>query len=147
MKLRFEEPRIIHHPSSRYVSEKGQGLVEYALLLALMSVVVIGILALLGPTVNTAYAQILNGLQPSGAIESASATRTGNGTGNDVVVSISVLTSTPVTVNDAQSGGSVSTTCNGSCSVTLTGVGHSASLVTITASSGGTYSANYPAKN
>jgi pilus assembly protein Flp/PilA len=38
--------------------EKGQGLVEYALILVLVAVVVIVILAILGPTIGKVFSQI-----------------------------------------------------------------------------------------
>jgi pilus assembly protein Flp/PilA len=43
-------------------AEPGQGLVEYALILVLISVVVIGILTLLGQRVNIIFQRIFNGL-------------------------------------------------------------------------------------
>jgi len=42
--------------------EDGQGLVEYALILVLVSIVVIVILALLGNTINGAFARVIAGL-------------------------------------------------------------------------------------
>ncbi len=39
-------------------AERGQGLVEYALILVLVAVVVIVILALLGPSIRTVFAQV-----------------------------------------------------------------------------------------
>jgi pilus assembly protein Flp/PilA len=39
--------------------EKGQGLVEYALILVLVAVVVIIILALLGPTIGNVFSSII----------------------------------------------------------------------------------------
>ncbi len=39
--------------------EKGQGLVEYALILVLVAVVVIAILALLGPAISNVFANIM----------------------------------------------------------------------------------------
>jgi pilus assembly protein Flp/PilA len=42
--------------------EKGQGLVEYALILVLVAIVVIAILALLGPQIANIFSQITNGL-------------------------------------------------------------------------------------
>jgi pilus assembly protein Flp/PilA len=42
--------------------EKGQGLVEYALILVLVAVVVIVILALLGPSVGNIFSNIVNTL-------------------------------------------------------------------------------------
>ena len=40
-------------------SQNGQGLVEYALILALVALVVIGILLLLGPVVGNAFSNIV----------------------------------------------------------------------------------------
>ncbi|MDI6695641.1 MAG: Flp family type IVb pilin [Anaerolineales bacterium] len=42
--------------------EKGQGLVEYALILVLVAIVVIVILALLGPAIGDVFSQILNAI-------------------------------------------------------------------------------------
>jgi pilus assembly protein Flp/PilA len=43
--------RIIRH-------DRGQGLVEYALIIALVALVVIGILILLGPAIGQAFSNI-----------------------------------------------------------------------------------------
>lgn len=42
--------------------EKGQGLVEYALILVLVAIVVIVILALLGPAVGNVFSQIVSAI-------------------------------------------------------------------------------------
>jgi pilus assembly protein Flp/PilA len=42
--------------------EKGQGLVEYALIIVLVAVVVIAILALLGPAIGDIFQNIVNNL-------------------------------------------------------------------------------------
>ncbi len=42
--------------------EKGQGLVEYALILVLVAVVVIAILTLLGPAIGNVFSTILSNL-------------------------------------------------------------------------------------
>jgi pilus assembly protein Flp/PilA len=42
--------------------EKGQGLVEYALILVLVAVVVIVILALLGPAIGNVFSTIVNNI-------------------------------------------------------------------------------------
>jgi pilus assembly protein Flp/PilA len=44
--------------------EKGQGLVEYALILVLIAVVVIAILALLGPQIGAVFSRINSSLTP-----------------------------------------------------------------------------------
>ena len=43
-------------------NEKGQGLVEYALILVLVAVVVIVILALLGPAIANVFSTIVNAI-------------------------------------------------------------------------------------
>jgi pilus assembly protein Flp/PilA len=42
--------------------EKGQGLVEYALILVLVAIVVIVILAILGPAIGNVFSDIISGL-------------------------------------------------------------------------------------
>lgn len=42
--------------------EKGQGLVEYALILVLVAIVVIVVLALLGPAIGNIFSRIMNAL-------------------------------------------------------------------------------------
>ena len=42
--------------------EKGQGLVEYALILVLVSVVVIAVLTILGPTIGNIFSDIMTAL-------------------------------------------------------------------------------------
>ena len=43
--------------------EQGQGLVEYALILVLVSIVVIAILLVVGPQVANMFSKVTNGLQ------------------------------------------------------------------------------------
>jgi len=45
-----------------FAREEGQGLVEYALILVLIAIVVIGILTILGNRVSTVFSQINSGL-------------------------------------------------------------------------------------
>jgi pilus assembly protein Flp/PilA len=47
---------------SFFAKEEGQGLVEYALILVLIAIVVIGILSLLGNQVSTVFSNISSGL-------------------------------------------------------------------------------------
>ena len=42
--------------------EEGQGLVEYALILVLVAIVVLVILAILGPAIGGIFSKIVNGL-------------------------------------------------------------------------------------
>ncbi len=46
-----------------FAREEGQGLVEYALILVLIAIVVIGILSALGTRVSTVFSEINSGLQ------------------------------------------------------------------------------------
>jgi pilus assembly protein Flp/PilA len=45
--------------------EKGQGLVEYALILVLVAIVVIAVLLLLGPLIGNVFSRVNNGLASS----------------------------------------------------------------------------------
>jgi pilus assembly protein Flp/PilA len=47
---------------SFFAKEEGQGLVEYALILVLIAIVVIGILTLLGGQVSQVFSEISSGL-------------------------------------------------------------------------------------
>ncbi len=47
---------------SFFTKEEGQGLVEYALILVLIAIVVIGILTLLGNKVSQVFSEINDGL-------------------------------------------------------------------------------------
>ena len=46
-----------------FAREEGQGLVEYALILVLIAIVVIGILTVLGRRVSTVFSSVNSGLQ------------------------------------------------------------------------------------
>ncbi len=66
--------------------EEGQGLVEYALLIVLVAIVIVVVLALMGRTVTTVYAQIIAGLNG----------QTLDGTGTEyVVTNVGVTVSNP----------------------------------------------------
>jgi pilus assembly protein Flp/PilA len=49
---------------SFFAKEEGQGLVEYALILVLIAIVVIGVLTLLGGKVSGVFSNINSGLNP-----------------------------------------------------------------------------------
>ena len=53
---------MLKHLFSR---EEGQGLVEYALILFLVAIVVIGVLVLVGGNVGSVFTSISNGLLPA----------------------------------------------------------------------------------
>jgi pilus assembly protein Flp/PilA len=48
---------------SFFAKEEGQGLVEYALILVLIAIVVIGILTVLGGQVSTVFSEISSGME------------------------------------------------------------------------------------
>lgn len=53
---------FINYISSKVREEKGQGMVEYALLVGLIAVVVIAVLVLLGPAIAAKFTEIINAL-------------------------------------------------------------------------------------
>jgi len=46
----------------QFQRQEGQGLVEYALILVLVALIVIVILAVLGPSIGNAFSQIVNAI-------------------------------------------------------------------------------------
>ncbi len=46
--------------------EEGQGLVEYALILVLITIVVLAILIILGPQIGNVFSRVTSGLQSAG---------------------------------------------------------------------------------
>ncbi len=118
--------------SMKKAREDGQGLVEYALILILVSVVSIGILTVLGPQIGDAFSNVVGSLG-GGPITSLTAVRTGNDTGNDVTVTVSVSESTSVKLSDSQSGNSTTISCSSTCSYTFSSVGFSGGTIKATA--------------
>ena len=53
--------------------EQGQGLVEYALILVLVAIVVIGVLLALGPQVGKVFSEIVRNLERTGVMEGGDA--------------------------------------------------------------------------
>jgi len=128
------------------VDEKGQGLVEYALILVLVAVIVVAVLLLLGPVVGNVFSEVTVGLLPGGGgpLVSVSAVRAG-GPGNDVIVTVTVSRSTTVTVTDSQDASPITISCSGTCQGTLEAVGFGSGTVTATAE-GDSKTATYPPK-
>ncbi|MCU0511529.1 MAG: hypothetical protein MUE40_03070 [Anaerolineae bacterium] len=60
--------RLMHHWKTQ---ERGQGLVEYALILVLVAVVVLAILSILGPQVGNIFSRVTSALRIAGAPPSA----------------------------------------------------------------------------
>jgi pilus assembly protein Flp/PilA len=130
------------------LNDRGQGLVEYALILVLVAVVVIAILLMVGPVVGSVFSNVVQhlGFIDSGVIANANAVRQN---ANTVQVNVSVTTPTDVTVQIGSNPPKTEAGCSGTCSITLNttngvvpGAGGS---VTITAAEGGTVIVSYPA--
>ncbi len=50
------------HTMFKKMQKKGQGLVEYALILVLVAIVIIIILSVLGPAIGNVFSQIINAI-------------------------------------------------------------------------------------
>ncbi len=132
----------------------GQGLVEYALILVLVSVVVIGILTVLGPQVGNVFSLVTSGLNgstanavivpPSTLPTVTNVSREGRFSGNIVVIKVWVSEDTTITVTDDQGGSPITDICNGNCQLILTVGGSDAGTLTVTAP-GNSMSVSYPA--
>ncbi len=119
--------------------ERGQGLVEYALILVLVAIVVIAILLLLGPVVGNVFSNVVSHLDiPVGPGHIASV-GTANVSGN-VVVTVTVSQATTVTLSVTQGSGTIVGTnpksCTGSCTFTIAGPSVNG---TVRAAAGGGY--------
>lgn len=88
--------------------EEGQGLVEYALILVLVSVVVIVVLSLVGPGVGNIFSQVTTALNGAAAGESVSGTcLQHNGGGNDWLIDgESIDNATQLSSSDGSCSGS-----------------------------------------
>ena len=106
----------------RQAEEQGQGLVEYALLLVLVAVVVIGVLMLLGPRVASIFGNIACALDLGSDIKTAAIDHNGS----DLTVTVHVARPTTITISGDVSGGGA---CSGpTCSYPFSGVPGSGSL-------------------
>jgi pilus assembly protein Flp/PilA len=90
--------------------EKGQGLVEYALILVLVAIVVIAVLLLLGPQINQAFCRVANVLEPGtcGAITSFNFQVVPSGPGKCKATNISITVSETVDLSGTIDGKSFS---------------------------------------
>ncbi len=53
--------------SQKLKEQKGQGMVEYALIIGLVAIVVIAVLVLLGPAIAAKFQEIVKALSPAAA--------------------------------------------------------------------------------
>lgn len=58
---------FLNNALSKLKNEKGQGMVEYALLIGLIAIVVIAVLVYLGPAIADQFQQIIDKLPVSGS--------------------------------------------------------------------------------
>lgn len=125
-----------------FLREKGQGLVEYALLIVLIAMVVLGILTLLGPQISGAYGRIISALG-GGVITNVRVNGVDpGGTGYVVKLTVSVSEATSVTASSGSSSNPVS--CSPpSCEVWISGVPSAHGSFTVTAAKGGSFSGSY----
>ncbi len=124
--------------------EKGQGLVEYALILVLVAIVVVVILALLGPAIGNVFSNIVAAIENPGgsaAVQIANVDTSnlipGGGPGSQVIVFVTINASGTYSVscsggtpNQSQISGSATIVVNGASSpgsITISGAGGSAS--------------------
>lgn len=120
---------------ARLRDQRGQGLVEYALILVLIAVVVIVILAILGPAVGNVFSSIVLAIDPLSLLPGIHVTNVSwAGMGSSVTVTIASEDGSPITgtttvtgscdgasVSGSGTGGSVSVSCSGS-SFCVTGI-------------------------
>jgi len=55
--------KFINFISGNLKNEKGQGMVEYALIIGLVSIAVIAVLVLLGPEISDLFQRVVNEIQ------------------------------------------------------------------------------------
>ena len=132
-------------------ADKGQGLVEYALVLVLVAVVVMAALTLLGPQIGNVFSTVVAGL---GGSTGAAVAAPGKPTitmaqfqlrdGNRVVIQVEVSEPTMITVSDKQGGSPVTANCNNGCTPDIFVGGPSSGTLIVTAP-GNSKSVFYPA--
>ncbi len=129
-------------------SEKGQGLVEYALILVLVAIVVLGVLLIMGPTIGNVFSNVVDNLVKfsgggTGAISAVSAQW------NGAVVRVQVTVSQPntnVTLSVVSGGGNPapgSQVCTGTCTFNINGPSITGGRVQASGG-GGSRSADWP---
>ena len=127
--------------------EQGQGLVEYALILVLVAVVVIGILLLLGPVVGNVFSNIVNVLADtstgSGVIANVSNVQVTDLGGGVYRLTLSVVVSQHSDVTFNAEGDHQTKDCNLTCDLMVTNVPASGTY-TVSAAAGGQVSGSYP---
>jgi pilus assembly protein Flp/PilA len=126
-------------------SKKGQGLVEYALILVLVAIVVMIILALLGPAIGNVFSNVVAAIENPGggnitaSVGSPDVDPVGP---NNYKLTVPVTVSNETNVTLSSGGNSTTVPCNLSCAPTLSGL-PSSGTYTVKVHGGKTYSGSY----
>jgi Flp pilus assembly pilin Flp len=107
--------------------ERGQGLVEYALLIVLVAIVVVAALSMMGGQVRQTFNNITCVLDMSSTIRGVNATWTDATT---IVAEVYVRKPTNITISGDASGGGA---CESSCNFILTGLSKEGGKFTVEA--------------
>lgn len=134
-----KKPRFESSASSRL--EKGQGLVEYAMILVLVAIVVVAALALLGPKVGQIYNQVVLAIQYPDLGFSATTTRSAD----DVNVRITSNYEISLDLRNPANSFSISDSCEGTCNYQLPAPSASPGTIEIS-SHGATIAIAYPGR-
>jgi pilus assembly protein Flp/PilA len=125
--------------------EEGQGLVEYALLLVLVAVVVIGALMLLGPQINAIFSRVVGALGGGpGVIVSHTVLSYVEETPGKFKLSVQVKVSQSTQITLTAGGKSSSVACNATCTPSVSGIAGGGGTYTVSAQAGGSVSGAYP---
>ncbi len=127
-----------------FLREKGQGLVEYALLIVLIAMVVLGILTLLGPQISNAYGRVIAALSGS-VITNATVSVKPGGSGYDYTLTVQVIEATTLTFESTDLTFNNMACSPPSCSVTRSSgtIRHGTYTLKADGGSKGTFSGSY----
>ena len=134
--------------SKKQSNSSGQGLVEYALVLVLVAVVVIGILTILGPQIGNVFSRVTAGLDGSNGggaggsqpviVKVENVTRVGN----TVTMTITVTETTSVNLSASGASSPPPTICDTVCVASIVVVAIPSGTVTASAP-GNSVAVNY----
>lgn len=129
--------------------EKGQGLVEYALILVLVAIVVLAILLILGPVVGNVFSNVVAVLQEAGMVGGSGPIDDVSASWNGPIVRVTVTVSQPntnVSLSVIQGSGNPappSQSCTGTCVFNVTTPSVTGGRVRASAG-GGSMTADWP---
>jgi pilus assembly protein Flp/PilA len=112
---------------------KGQGLLEFAIILSLVAVVIVAVLAIFGTQVSSVYCQVVKGFGPAACTMGGGVVVSGDGNGNML---ISCRGSYTLAIDGLNPGGGSSSLGSVSCSrgsnITYPVSGHHGWTITVT---------------